>query len=220
VTFGKDAARSGAAALSQISEETEQRLLIAIAVALGVGILIGMATAVARIDAAVRPCLVRPMPGETKSHDVASMSVRSERWRIRASDRSQLPWQKPQLKTIRKTALAVGLRVIDVPAPVLATVNSANETVFDILDAIPEGSSVSFKPHRNAHRHPTRASRRICRGPVAPSCRYSLVGLHVAERASREVWVESAINPVDEAHSNPKSRSAEDIAAFRTACNS
>ena len=38
----------------------------------------------------------------------------------------------------------MGLRVIDVPAPVLATVNSANETVFDILDAIPEGSSVSF----------------------------------------------------------------------------
>jgi hypothetical protein len=37
-----------------------------------------------------------------------------------------------------------GLRVIDVPAPVPATVNSANESVFDILDAIPEGSSVSF----------------------------------------------------------------------------
>jgi ElaB/YqjD/DUF883 family membrane-anchored ribosome-binding protein len=42
--FGKDAARYGAAALSQISKETEQRPLVAIAVALGVGILIGMAT--------------------------------------------------------------------------------------------------------------------------------------------------------------------------------
>jgi ElaB/YqjD/DUF883 family membrane-anchored ribosome-binding protein len=42
--LGKDAARYGAAALSQISKETEQRPLIAIAVALGVGILIGMAT--------------------------------------------------------------------------------------------------------------------------------------------------------------------------------
>jgi hypothetical protein len=42
--FGKDAARYGTAALSQISKETEQRPLIAIAVALGVGILIGMAT--------------------------------------------------------------------------------------------------------------------------------------------------------------------------------
>jgi ElaB/YqjD/DUF883 family membrane-anchored ribosome-binding protein len=41
--FGKDAARYGTAALSQISKETEQRPLIAIAVALGVGILIGMA---------------------------------------------------------------------------------------------------------------------------------------------------------------------------------
>jgi ElaB/YqjD/DUF883 family membrane-anchored ribosome-binding protein len=40
--FGKDAARYGTAALSQISKETEQRPLIAIAVALGVGILIGM----------------------------------------------------------------------------------------------------------------------------------------------------------------------------------
>ena len=40
--------------------------------------------------------------------------------------------------------LAVGLRVIDVPAPALATVDSANETVIDVLDAIPEGSSVSF----------------------------------------------------------------------------
>jgi hypothetical protein len=42
--FGKDAARYGTAALSQISKETGQRPLIAIAVALGVGILIGMAT--------------------------------------------------------------------------------------------------------------------------------------------------------------------------------
>jgi ElaB/YqjD/DUF883 family membrane-anchored ribosome-binding protein len=41
--FGKDAARYGTAALNQISDETEQRPLIAIAVALGVGILIGMA---------------------------------------------------------------------------------------------------------------------------------------------------------------------------------
>jgi ElaB/YqjD/DUF883 family membrane-anchored ribosome-binding protein len=41
-TFGNDAARYGTAALSQISKETEQRPLIAIAVALGVGILIGM----------------------------------------------------------------------------------------------------------------------------------------------------------------------------------
>jgi uncharacterized protein YjbJ (UPF0337 family) len=40
--FGKDATRYGTAALSQISKETEQRPLIAIAVALGVGILIGM----------------------------------------------------------------------------------------------------------------------------------------------------------------------------------
>ena len=42
--FGKDAARYGTAALSQISKETEQRPLVAIAVALGIGILIGMAT--------------------------------------------------------------------------------------------------------------------------------------------------------------------------------
>jgi ElaB/YqjD/DUF883 family membrane-anchored ribosome-binding protein len=41
--FGKDAARYGTAALNQISDETEQRPLIAVAVALGVGILIGMA---------------------------------------------------------------------------------------------------------------------------------------------------------------------------------
>jgi ElaB/YqjD/DUF883 family membrane-anchored ribosome-binding protein len=42
--LGKDAARYGAAALSQISKETEQRPLVAVAVALGIGILIGMAT--------------------------------------------------------------------------------------------------------------------------------------------------------------------------------
>jgi hypothetical protein len=41
-------------------------------------------------------------------------------------------------------APAVSLRVVDVPAPVPATVDSANETVSDVLDAIPEGSSVSF----------------------------------------------------------------------------
>jgi hypothetical protein len=41
--FGKDAARYGTATLNQISAETEQRPLIAVAVALGVGILIGMA---------------------------------------------------------------------------------------------------------------------------------------------------------------------------------
>jgi ElaB/YqjD/DUF883 family membrane-anchored ribosome-binding protein len=43
-TFGKDAARYGTAALNQISKETEHRPLMALAVALGVGILIGMAT--------------------------------------------------------------------------------------------------------------------------------------------------------------------------------
>ena len=41
--LGKDAARYGTAALDGISEETEQRPLIAVAVALGVGILIGLA---------------------------------------------------------------------------------------------------------------------------------------------------------------------------------
>jgi ElaB/YqjD/DUF883 family membrane-anchored ribosome-binding protein len=41
--FGKDATRYGAAALSRVSDETGQRPLIALAVALGVGILIGMA---------------------------------------------------------------------------------------------------------------------------------------------------------------------------------
>jgi ElaB/YqjD/DUF883 family membrane-anchored ribosome-binding protein len=39
---GKDAARYGTAALNQISKETEQRPLIAVVVALGIGILIGM----------------------------------------------------------------------------------------------------------------------------------------------------------------------------------
>jgi ElaB/YqjD/DUF883 family membrane-anchored ribosome-binding protein len=42
-TFGKDAARHGTAALSQISKEAEQRPLVAIAVALGIGALIGTA---------------------------------------------------------------------------------------------------------------------------------------------------------------------------------
>jgi ElaB/YqjD/DUF883 family membrane-anchored ribosome-binding protein len=42
--FFKDATRYGTATLSQISKETERRPLFAIAVALGVGILIGMAT--------------------------------------------------------------------------------------------------------------------------------------------------------------------------------
>jgi ElaB/YqjD/DUF883 family membrane-anchored ribosome-binding protein len=37
------AARYGSAALTRVTEETEQRPLLAIAVALGVGILIGMA---------------------------------------------------------------------------------------------------------------------------------------------------------------------------------
>jgi ElaB/YqjD/DUF883 family membrane-anchored ribosome-binding protein len=41
--LGKDAARYGSAALTRISEESERRPLLAIAVALGVGILIGMA---------------------------------------------------------------------------------------------------------------------------------------------------------------------------------
>jgi ElaB/YqjD/DUF883 family membrane-anchored ribosome-binding protein len=41
--FGKDAARYGSAALTRISDHTEERPLIGLAVALGVGILIGMA---------------------------------------------------------------------------------------------------------------------------------------------------------------------------------
>jgi ElaB/YqjD/DUF883 family membrane-anchored ribosome-binding protein len=41
--FGKDAARYGNAALTRISDHTEERPLIGLAVALGVGILIGMA---------------------------------------------------------------------------------------------------------------------------------------------------------------------------------
>jgi hypothetical protein len=44
-TFGKDAARYGTAALGKISEETEQRPLIPLAVAFGIGVLIGMALA-------------------------------------------------------------------------------------------------------------------------------------------------------------------------------
>jgi ElaB/YqjD/DUF883 family membrane-anchored ribosome-binding protein len=42
--LGTDASRYGAAALDRISEETEERPLVAITIALGVGILIGMAT--------------------------------------------------------------------------------------------------------------------------------------------------------------------------------
>ena len=42
--LGTDAARFGTVALDRISEETEGRPLVAIAIALGVGILIGMAT--------------------------------------------------------------------------------------------------------------------------------------------------------------------------------
>jgi ElaB/YqjD/DUF883 family membrane-anchored ribosome-binding protein len=41
--FGNNAARYGTAALDRISSETEQRPLIAVAVAFGVGVLIGMA---------------------------------------------------------------------------------------------------------------------------------------------------------------------------------
>jgi ElaB/YqjD/DUF883 family membrane-anchored ribosome-binding protein len=41
--YGKDAARYTTAALDQIASETERRPLIAIAIALGVGVLIGMA---------------------------------------------------------------------------------------------------------------------------------------------------------------------------------
>jgi ElaB/YqjD/DUF883 family membrane-anchored ribosome-binding protein len=41
--YGKDAARYTTAALDQIAKETERRPLIAIAIALGVGILIGIA---------------------------------------------------------------------------------------------------------------------------------------------------------------------------------
>jgi ElaB/YqjD/DUF883 family membrane-anchored ribosome-binding protein len=41
---GRDAARYGTIALDRISEETEERPLVAVAIAFGVGILIGMAT--------------------------------------------------------------------------------------------------------------------------------------------------------------------------------
>jgi ElaB/YqjD/DUF883 family membrane-anchored ribosome-binding protein len=41
--LSKDAARYGGAALTRLSDETEQRPLVALAVAFGVGILIGMA---------------------------------------------------------------------------------------------------------------------------------------------------------------------------------
>jgi ElaB/YqjD/DUF883 family membrane-anchored ribosome-binding protein len=42
--LGSDAARYGTAAVDRISDETEEHPLIAIGIALGVGILIGMAT--------------------------------------------------------------------------------------------------------------------------------------------------------------------------------
>ena len=43
-TIGKDAAKLGGAALQRVSHETEQHPLFALAVALGVGVLIGMAS--------------------------------------------------------------------------------------------------------------------------------------------------------------------------------
>ena len=42
--ISKDAARLGSAGLKRLSEETEQHPLLAIGVAIGVGILIGMAS--------------------------------------------------------------------------------------------------------------------------------------------------------------------------------
>jgi ElaB/YqjD/DUF883 family membrane-anchored ribosome-binding protein len=42
--FGKDAAKMGSAALSRISDETEHRPLVALAIAIGVGVLIGIAS--------------------------------------------------------------------------------------------------------------------------------------------------------------------------------
>ena len=42
-TFGKDSAPYGTAALDRVSSETEQRPLIAVAVAFGDGVLVGMA---------------------------------------------------------------------------------------------------------------------------------------------------------------------------------
>jgi ElaB/YqjD/DUF883 family membrane-anchored ribosome-binding protein len=65
--FGKDAARYGAAALNQISRETEQRPLVAVAVALGVGILIG------------RP---RPPGGANCGDSVGSNRARGLRTRV------------------------------------------------------------------------------------------------------------------------------------------
>ena len=41
-------------------------------------------------------------------------------------------------------APTLGLGIIEVPAAVATTVNSANQTAVDILEAIPEGSSVTF----------------------------------------------------------------------------
>lgn len=42
--FGQDAAKFGSTALTRVSKETERRPLFALAVAVGVGVLIGMAT--------------------------------------------------------------------------------------------------------------------------------------------------------------------------------
>jgi ElaB/YqjD/DUF883 family membrane-anchored ribosome-binding protein len=42
--LGKDAAKMGSAALSRISDETERRPLFALAVAVGIGVLIGIAS--------------------------------------------------------------------------------------------------------------------------------------------------------------------------------
>ena len=48
--LGKDVARLGTVALSRVADETERRPLFALAVALGVGILIGMAARHSRLD--------------------------------------------------------------------------------------------------------------------------------------------------------------------------
>ena len=67
--------------------------------------------------------------------------------RTRAFRPAQLPWQRPQLKMTEDRAApapTVGLGMIDVPAAMATTVKTANQTAVDILEAIPEGSSVSF----------------------------------------------------------------------------
>jgi ElaB/YqjD/DUF883 family membrane-anchored ribosome-binding protein len=48
--LGKDVARLGTEALNRIADETERRPLFALAVAFGVGILIGMAASHSRLD--------------------------------------------------------------------------------------------------------------------------------------------------------------------------